>query len=119
MNRREYFQTRVEATMSPVEVMRANEAVPGSIVLLDVREGPPQVLGVRIPNAVNIPLSELAGRVEEVPQEVRVAVCCWETWCTMGVKACLILLDSGRDAIEMIGGIAAWKAMGFPVEKAR
>jgi rhodanese-related sulfurtransferase len=104
--------------MSPMEVMRANETAPGSIMLLDVREGPSDALEVRIPNAASIPLGELAGRVEELTRDRRIAVCCWETWCNMGAKACLILLDSGRDAIEMLGGIAAWKSMGFPVEEA-
>lgn len=116
MNRFEYFQARLDATCNPVEYMQAVKDAPGSIQIIDVRVGPPDAVRERIEGAINIPFPELPERLAELPKDKKIAVCGFSTWCNLCARACMLLLENGFDAVELIGGIAAWKELGLPLQ---
>lgn len=116
MNRIEYFKARIDATLTAMEYMLAKEADPEAFAIIDVRQGPVELRDVKVPGALEIPFNELASRLDEIPKNKTVVVYCWEVSCNMAAAACVILLENGFDAKEMIGGIAAWKFMHFPTE---
>jgi hydroxyacylglutathione hydrolase len=82
---------------------------------------PPAVLDVRtaqeyqqghIAGSQHIPLSQLARRLDEVPAEVVVH-------CQSGYRSSMaasLLRQHGVVATDLVGGIAAWKAQGLPVQ---
>jgi rhodanese-related sulfurtransferase len=86
-------------------------------VLLDVRE-PNEFVGGRLPNALHIPLSQLAGRTSELAKLVSRPVV---AYCDTGRKsasAAGALAKAGfQEIYSLHGGLAAWKKDGLPVEK--
>jgi len=91
------------------------ETRPDSFVLIDVRIGPKPC---RAEGAIEIPQPEIVARMAELPKDKLLVLYCWETWCSLAVKAAVPLLEAGFNVKEMCGGIAAWEAMGFPTEPA-
>jgi len=79
---------------------------------LDVREHDEWEAG-RAPDAVHIPLGELAERCEELPTDRRVAVICRSG--NRSGRATTFLLDRGLDAVNVAGGMKAWADAGHPV----
>ena len=99
--------------MMPQEVPTTSvDQVPPDAVLLDVREDDEWAAG-HAPQAVHIPLGELAGRVGEVPQDGEVYVVC-----RMGgrsARATAYLNQNGWDAVNVAGGMQVWHQQGFPL----
>lgn len=116
MSKLDYFKARTEATLSPMEVMGIRKDNPESIVVVDVRNAPPEKMGAKIAGALHIPQSTLASRLSELPKDKLIVVYCWETWCNLASHAAITLLENGYDAVELIGGIGAWNTMNFPTE---
>ena len=86
--------------------------------VLDVRETK-ELDGARLPNALHIPLSQLASRAGELsPLTQRPVV----TYCARGTRmtsAARALAKLGfKEVYALRGGIAAWRAAGLPVAKA-
>ena len=81
-------------------------AVEGAL-LLDVRtEG--EFAGGTIPGAVNVPLDELRDRMDEIPTDREVIV-----FCAVGMRgnaATRLLIQHGRTARNLDGGIRTWQA---------
>jgi len=79
---------------------------PGSNILIDVRE-PAEYKSGFIPGAINIPLSQLARRIDELPKENALFL-----YCRSGMRsknAARILRKSGYDRLAHLqGGILAW-----------
>jgi rhodanese-related sulfurtransferase len=71
---------------------------------------------MRIPGALLIPLGELPGRLQEIPENRDVYV-----YCRMGGRsgrAVEYLREHGRPrAVNVTGGIDAWKEAGLPVDE--
>lgn len=89
--------------------LAAREGVP----LIDVRERDEYASG-RVPGAVNIPLSELGDRLEELPGEAFDVICLLGGRSARAVQA---LEARGYDVTNVEGGTDAWIAQGHPVEK--
>ena len=83
-------------------------------IVLDVRE-PAEFAAGHMPNARNIPLSELDKRLGDVPQGKPVLVCCASG--SRSGKAVALLRQGGREVFNLDGGIAAWRQAGLPVVK--
>jgi rhodanese-related sulfurtransferase len=85
----------------------------GAAVLIDVREAW-ESEQQHVPGALLIPLSEVAVRLEEIPDDRDVFV-----HCRVGgrsARAVEFLRDHGRPrAINVVGGIEAWEAAGLPI----
>ena len=115
MSALDYFKMRLEATVSPMDVKMMRASQPDSFVLIDVRIGPKPC---KAKGAIEIPQTEILARMTELPKDKLLVLYCWETWCSLAVKAAVPLLEAGFTVKEMYGGIAAWEAMGFPTEPA-
>src|ERR1700728_2185900 len=77
------------------------------VFLLDVRE-PDEVEEWAYPIGINIPLGQLGGRVDELPQGKTIVVAC-----AAGVRsatAATALSEAGWDAENLTGGAVAWAA---------
>ena len=83
--------------------------LPQSTVLLDVREQDEWEAG-HAPQARHIPMSELAGRLEELPSDQEVLVICRSGGRSARVTA--YLNANGWDARNVDGGMQQWAATG-------
>ena len=110
----DYFRAKLDATISPVGVEAMQKQAPDSFLVVDVRIGP---VPTRIPGAVSLPEPEVTARMGELPRDKLLILYCWETWCSLATKAAIPLLEAGFRVKELFGGIAAWQALGKPVEK--
>lgn len=80
--------------------------------LIDVREKDEFAAG-HVPGAVNIPMSELGNRLEELPAEA------FDVICQAGGRSARVvqaLEAQGHDATNVEGGTGEWIATGHPVE---
>lgn len=80
--------------------------------LIDVRERD-EFAGGHVPGAVNIPMSELGSRLEELPAEA------FDVICQAGGRSARVvqaLEAQGHDATNVEGGTGEWIATGHPVE---
>ena len=82
-------------------------------VLLDVREQF-EWEGGHAEAAVWIPLGELPDRVAEVPTDGQVVVVCRSGG--RSLRAAGFLAQNGIDAVNLTGGMHAWKAAGLPMQ---
>lgn len=116
MNKLEYLETHLDLTFSPMDYMGYIKNHLDSCILVDVRNAPPHLKKEKIEGAIEIPLNELNQRLEELPKDKLIVVYCWDTWCNMGKKASLLLLQNGYEVKELLGGITAWNILKLPVE---
>ncbi|MEJ3405174.1 rhodanese-like domain-containing protein [Rathayibacter sp. YIM 133350] len=82
-------------------------------VIIDVREVD-EVAQVRVPGALNIPMSQFVDRIGELPEGTLYVMC------AAGARSARVtefLEQQGYDAINVSGGIGEWAAGGHPVER--
>jgi len=87
-----------------VDLIHADE-LDDARAVLDVRT-PAEFQAGHIPDSILIPLDELRGRLDEVPRDGRVAVCC-----AVGLRAyvaCRILQQNGFDVANIPGGFTTY-----------
>ena len=80
--------------------------------LIDVREAGEFAAG-HVPGAVNIPMSEIGNRLEELPSEA------FDVICQMGGRSARVteaLEARGYDVTNVEGGTGEWIAQGREVE---
>ncbi|MFN3429309.1 MAG: rhodanese-like domain-containing protein [Candidatus Sericytochromatia bacterium] len=104
------FSQTSSTQISAQEVAQQLKASPGPFVL-DVRE-PGEYQQGRIPGSVLIPLGTLSGRLNELPTGQPIVVVC-RSGNRSGVGT-RILRQAGLDALNMAGGMNAWRG---PVER--
>ena len=95
--------------VSPTE---AQELVDGGALLLDVREDHEWQAG-HAPQATHLPMSRIGAKVAELPTD-RLIVCV----CHVGARSAAVaeaLTNAGFSAANLVGGMDAWAAQGFPV----
>jgi rhodanese-related sulfurtransferase len=100
----------VPSSVSPRE---AFDLVDLGATLLDVREGHEWATG-HAPQAVHIPMSELAERAGELPADGLI-VCV----CHVGARSAMVteaLVRGGWQAANLTGGMLAWEEAGLPIE---
>ncbi|WP_456283842.1 rhodanese-like domain-containing protein [Microbacterium sp. JZ101] len=91
-----------------VQELRSREDVP----LIDVRETHEFAAG-RVPGAVNLPMSELGMRLDELPAEP------FDVICEVGGRSARVveaLTARGYEATNVAGGTSAWRAAGYDIE---
>jgi len=68
-----------------------------------------------LPNAINIPMDQLGGRVDELSQEKPVVLVCASGNRSENVAAALA--DAGYEGIyNLVGGTMVWMMNGLPLE---
>jgi len=80
--------------------------------LIDVRERDEFAAG-HVPGAVNIPMSEVGDRLDELPSEA------FDVICQVGGRSARVvqaLETRGYDVTNVDGGTGEWIAAGHPVE---
>jgi len=84
-------------------------------LFLDVR-GTDEWNQAHIPNSISIPLDELASRLVELPRDKEIVVVC-----LLGKRSregAIILVEAGFSNVScLIGGLEAWNAGGFLLER--
>ncbi len=105
------FSRRI-ATLTPAEAWHARQEK--ELVLVDVRQPQECSSGV-IPGALLMPLSELSGRLEELPLDERVAFVCRSGH--RSVIAARRARRAGIDVASVKGGMGGWAAAGLPTGK--
>lgn len=115
MNKIDYFNARLEATISPMDYLRSTKMNPEQFLLIDVRNGPTELRNITIKGAKIMPEQELVNRLDEIPNDKEIIVYCWDVWCNTASKVAKLLLEKGYNVRELAGGIAAWQQMKFPV----
>ena len=94
-------------TVTVAEAAAADDAV-----LLDVREDDEWAQG-HAPQARHLPMSQLVGRLAELPRDQPLDVVCHVGGRSAQVVA--YLLQQGFDARNVAGGMDAWERSGLPV----
>ena len=95
-----------------VPVAEADRRVREGALLLDVREAF-EFASVHASDAVNLPLSDLQVRHGELDPNVPVAVICRSG--NRSDMAAQFLRQLGFDAVNVVGGMAAWQGSGLPM----
>lgn len=91
----------------------ARRVLLGGATVLDVRE-PNEYASGHIPDALHVPLGELAGRVDELPNDRPVVAYCGHG--ERSATALSLLERSGRTALlNLDGGIGAWSEAGYRI----
>lgn len=97
--------------INPVEYI-ADFEDPASHLLIDVRT-PEEFTSGHIEGAVNIPVEEMPGRLEEIPGDAPIVVYCRSG--NRSAAAARILTDAGYAPVYDLGGIQDWVVEGLPV----
>ena len=88
------------------------------VVVLDVRPKAEYQAG-HIPGARSIPVDELEGRLDELPEKQDIVAYCRGPYCVFSDEAVQKLQEAGRKALRLSGGLPDWGAEGRPVEDGR
>jgi rhodanese-related sulfurtransferase/DNA-binding MarR family transcriptional regulator len=101
------------------------EPVPAGELLERAREGVVTVVDVRPPEeyaaghirgAINVPLSELAKRLHELPRDREIVAYCRGPYCLLAFDAVAQLRKAGRRARRLEDGFPEWRSAGLPVD---
>ncbi len=87
----------------------------GNVVLLDVRPAE-EYAAAHLPDALSIPVTELATRLPELPQDKEIVAYCRGLYCVFADEAVAILQSNGYQARRLEQGLPDWRALGLPVE---
>jgi rhodanese-related sulfurtransferase/DNA-binding transcriptional ArsR family regulator len=90
----------------------------GLVTVLDVRP-PEEYQAGHLPGAVNIPLSELIGRLSKLPKTKEVIAYCRGPYCVLAFEAVKLLRERGFKARRLEAGLPEWRTKGLPVETVR
>lgn len=87
---------------------------PDGGVLLDVRpEG--EYREGHLPGARSVPVDEVEGRLDELPDDEEIYVYCRGPFCTFSDEAVRLLREHGYDAHRLEPGLPDWRTMGAAV----
>ncbi len=97
--------------ISPVEYV-ADFDDPASHLLIDVRTAEEFASG-HIEGALNIPVEQMSGRLDEIPGEAPIVVYCRSG--NRSASAARILTEAGYAPVYDLGGIRDWLDAGLPI----
>lgn len=86
--------------------------LPEGATIIDVREDDEWTAG-HAPDAVHIPLGELAGRLDELPADATLHLVCRGGG--RSARATAYLNSNGWEAVNVDGGMKSWHASGRPM----
>lgn len=86
----------------------------GAVTLLDVRPEDEFARG-HLPDALNVPLAQLAQRLSELPPEREIVAYCRGPWCVLSFEAVALLRRQGYRVRRLEDGFPEWKVAGLPI----
>ncbi|WP_116116067.1 rhodanese-like domain-containing protein [Austwickia chelonae] len=104
--------TKIPAQPQPGAPTVGHAELADDVCLVDVREFHEWELG-HAPCSICIPLGELEGRLDELPEEGRVVICCVDG--VVASRAVAFLAEAGFDAVSLDGGMRAWARGNRPL----
>ncbi|HXP06289.1 MAG TPA: metalloregulator ArsR/SmtB family transcription factor [Stellaceae bacterium] len=108
-----YFRARDELEpVSREELIDRLRA--GTATVLDVRPEDEYAHG-HLPDALNIPLSQLERRLAELPPDQEIIAYCRGPWCVLSFEAVALLRQRGYRIRRLEDGFPEWKTAGLPV----
>ena len=111
-----YFESK--GSLEPVPAKELlQRAKTGVVTVLDVRP-PEEYAAGHIRGAINVPLTELAKRLHEIPSNKEIVAYCRGPYCLLAFEAVAQLRKKGRKARRLEDGFPEWKSAGLPVERA-
>ena len=109
-----YFRARDE-----FEPVSRNELLDrlrsGTATVLDVRPEDEFANG-HLPDALNIPLSQLQRRLAELPPDQEIVAYCLGPWCVLSFEAVALLRQRGYRARRLEDGFPEWKTAGLSID---
>ena len=108
-------QAQVVAAQGEVRVTEVHEMLEKGALMVDVREqNEVNALAYDVENIIHIPMSELRGRLNEIPKNRDLIIACRSG--NRSRKMTNVLLQNGYTAVlNMTGGMNAWQKRGFDV----
>lgn len=100
------------AQMPVAELRERLKAGDKRLTVLDVREGSEWREG-HIQGAIHVPFHDLLSHLDDIPSHKPVAALC--AGGTRSSIAASLLQAQGFEPVNVLGGMAAWKAAGYPV----
>lgn len=95
-----------------IEVAQVPDPIPAGVTVLDVRE-PIEWHHGHIEGAVHVPLTEVPGRIDELPTDQQLLVVCKVGG--RSSQATAFLREKGFEAINLAGGMIDWAEAGRPM----
>ena len=86
----------------------------GTATVLDVRPEDEFEQG-HLPEARNIPLSQLERRLAELPADQEIVAYCRGPWCVLSFEAVALLRQRGYRVRRLEDGFPEWKMAGLPI----
>ena len=112
----QHFLGRLQFETDPADVWADLSAGTADFVLVDARR-PDAFAAAHLPGAVNLPHAEIDDRTAARLDRDRLYVTyCWGPACNASSRAAAALASRGFQVKELLGGLGAWQAEGFPVE---
>ncbi len=113
----DYLKVKDDLEAIPADelVDRANL---GLIIVLDVRP-PEEYAAGHLPGALNIPLSQLENKLNELDQGKEIVAYCRGPYCVLAYDAVEKLRSKGMNARRLKGGFPEWKLQGLPTEQSK
>lgn len=86
------------------------------LILLDVRTPEEYTQDGHVAGSILIPVQELGGRLSELPKDQPIVCICRSG--NRSQTACALLAEQGYTGLSNVqGGMRAWTAAGYPVER--
>jgi rhodanese-related sulfurtransferase len=96
-----------------VEDVREELAAHSTMEIIDVRR-PQEFATGHVPQAKNIPLSELEKHIQELPGDRPVAVICASGY-RSSIASSILKMHGFKSPINVVGGTKAWERSGLPL----
>jgi rhodanese-related sulfurtransferase len=112
-----HFLDRLAFETDPADVAAQLRDAPDQIVLVDTRSAEAYA-DAHLPGAVSLPHATIdAAALASLPDDALIVTYCWSVTCNASTKGAARIAALGRPVKEMIGGIVAWQAEGFAIER--
>lgn len=112
MSVRDRLRQALGGGVPTIDASTAHRLVEEGALLLDVREPSEWNLG-HAPQAQHVPLGRLSPEDPQLARDRTIVVVCRSG--NRSRSATQLLLQSGHDAVNLGGGMLAWRAEGLPV----